>query len=232
MGEKRNEKELRKYGGGRWKLVIGSCVGLMALLLGCVSPATETAMTPTPTLITASPTPKPSATLCPLPTIIAPTPPAEVPGYAQLDETTGLHITGTAKEIDLADYLLEITGKVNNPLSLTYDDLRCMPKVEVHSELICVGFFQDEATWAGVPIMHILEMAEMWPDATEIRMRGADLYSTSLDLDLVREGEGYIIAYEWESQPLPILHGFPVRGVFPDQEGNKWVKWLLEIEVR
>ena len=190
--------------------------------------ATSVTATPTAT----APTPIPSPTLCPLPTIIVPTPPAEVPGYAKLDETTGLHMTGIVPEIDFAAYRLEITGKVDNPLSLTYDALRCMPTVEVHSVLVCPGFFEDEGTWSGVPITHLLELAGVQPDATEIRMRGGDLYRTSLDLDMVREGEGYIIAYEWEGEPLPILHGFPVRGVFPGQEGNKWVKWMLEIEVR
>lgn len=199
---------------------------------GCVTdPVTEIAVTPTPT-VAASPTPQASPTACPLPPAIVPTAPADVPSYAQLDETTGLHMTGAAQEIDLAEYRLEITGKVNNPLSLTYDDLRCMPKVEVFSKLICVGFFEDEGNWAGVPLMHILEMAGIQSDAVEIRMRGADLYSTSLDLETVRNGQNYLIAYEWEGESLPILHGFPVRGVFPDQEGNKWVKWLLQIEVR
>lgn len=217
---------MRKHTVGRWLFVL-----VVLILTGCGGTTTEmVTATPTPTAV--APTPRPKPTLCPLPTIIVPTPPADIPGYAQLDETTGLHMTGTPKEIDVETYRLEVTGKVDNPLSLTYDDLRCMPKVEVFSELICVGFFEDEGNWAGVPIMHILEMAGIQADATEIRMRGVDLYTTSLDLDTVREGENYLIAYEWEGEPLPILHGFPVRGVFPDQEGNKWVKWLLEIEVR
>jgi DMSO/TMAO reductase YedYZ molybdopterin-dependent catalytic subunit len=39
------------------------------------------------------------------------------------------------------------------------------------------------------------------------------------------------LAYEWEGEPLPIIHGFPVRAVFPALSGNTWVKWLVEIQV-
>lgn len=171
-------------------------------------------------------------TLCALPTVIRPTPPAVIPGYAKLDETTNLHVTGTMKEIDLADYRLVVTGTVAHPLSLTYDELRCMPKREVRTLLVCPGFFQDEATWAGVPLDYILDMAGVLPEATAIVLRGADGYTARLELDVVRDGNRHILAYEWEGEPLPVLHGFPVRGVFPEQQGNKWVKWLLKIEVR
>lgn len=45
--------------------------------------------------------------MCPLPTVIRPTPPGVIPRYNQLDETTNLHVTSTMKEIDRAD-----TGKL------------------------------------------------------------------------------------------------------------------------
>jgi DMSO/TMAO reductase YedYZ molybdopterin-dependent catalytic subunit len=40
-----------------------------------------------------------------------------------------------------------------------------------------------------------------------------------------------ILAYAWEGEPLPILHGFPVWAVFPELDGSTWVKWLVKIEV-
>jgi len=169
---------------------------------------------------------------CELPPASVPTPPAVIPGYAKLDETTGLHVTGTMQEIDVTTYRLVITGTVEHPLSLTYDQLRCMPRREVRALLVCPGFFEDEATWAGVPLEHLLDLAGVVDTATELVLKGADGYKTHLSLDVVRAESRNILAYEWEGETLPILHGFPVRGVFPGQEGNKWMKWLLEIEVR
>lgn len=212
----------------------GSYVYLVLVLMAvmwtaCSAQSPTGAPTPVegiPTSVTSTPT------LCPLPTVIAPTPPAVIPRYNQLDETTNLHVTGTMQEIDLADYRLVVTGAVTTPLSLTYDELRCMPKREVRALLVCPGFFQDEATWAGVPLDYILDMAGILPEASAIWLRSADGYTARLELDVIHDGNRHILAYEWEGEPLPVLHGFPVRAVLPGQQGNKWVKWLLEIEIR
>jgi DMSO/TMAO reductase YedYZ molybdopterin-dependent catalytic subunit len=40
------------------------------------------------------------------------------------------------------------------------------------------------------------------------------------------------LAYEWEGEPLPRLHGFPLRVVIPSAQGNQWTKWLVEIRVQ
>ena len=173
-----------------------------------------------------------TTTPCALPTIVVPTMPARNPGYAQPDPNTGdrLHITGQATVIDLAGYRLKVTGKVDHPLSLTYDELRCMPKVSVHTTLVCPGFFADEATWAGVPLAYVLDLAGVQPGASGIKMTAADDYRNDVSLDVARD-EQSLLAYEWEGDPLPVLHGFPLRTVFPGVEGNRWVKWLLEIKV-
>lgn len=54
----------------------------------------------------------PTLTPCALEPVIVPTLPAEIPGYAELDETTGLHVTGEAVEVDLDTYRLEVVGAV------------------------------------------------------------------------------------------------------------------------
>jgi DMSO/TMAO reductase YedYZ molybdopterin-dependent catalytic subunit len=153
-----------------------------------------------------------------------------IPESFDLDPTTGLHVTGTAQEIDLEDYRLVITGTVDYALRLTYDDLRCMPRVETRCTLVCPGFFEDEGTWAGVPLIHVLEKAGMRSEAIGLRLVGADGYASLVSMDMARD-ECNFLAYEWEGEPLPILHGFPVRAVFPESSGNFWVKWLVMIEV-
>ena len=167
---------------------------------------------------------------CALPAVVVPTLPANTPDYAQLDETTGLHVTGSARAIDLASYRLEVTGKVDNPLSLTFDELRCMPRLSASPLLLCPGFFEDQAAWAGVPMAHVLDLAGVSDEANRIRIVGADGYEAAVSVEQARTTGGFL-AYEWEGEPLPILHGFPVRAVFPTLEGNKWVKWIVKIEV-
>jgi DMSO/TMAO reductase YedYZ molybdopterin-dependent catalytic subunit len=173
---------------------------------------------------------EPSPTLCVLTPVVIPTPPAEIPGYTELDPSTGLHVTGKAPEIGFDTYRLQVTGKVDNPLSLTYDDLRCMPKMEERCTLTCPGFFDDEATWAGASLTHVLDLAGVQAEATGIKLFSADGYSTLVFMGSVRTDDNFL-AYEWEGEPLPILHGFPVRAVFPALSGSSWAKWLIEIEV-
>jgi DMSO/TMAO reductase YedYZ molybdopterin-dependent catalytic subunit len=147
-----------------------------------------------------------------------------------LDETTGLHVTGRAVIIDVTSYRLVVTGLIDHPLSLSYDDLRCMPKVTARVTLVCPMVFEDTATWSGVPLKYILELAGVKSGAKVIRMVAADKYESQIWIqDGLRDGN--FLAYEWNGQPLPLLHGFPLRAVLPYMPGNKSVKWLLEIIV-
>jgi DMSO/TMAO reductase YedYZ molybdopterin-dependent catalytic subunit len=167
---------------------------------------------------------------CDLSPLIMPATPEKLPGYTELDSSTGLHVTGTMQLIDEKHYRLEVTGKVNRRLSLSYDELRCMPRTEARLTLICPGFFEDVATWAGTPLKYVLELAAVRTDATGIRLISADQYSASMSLKAAKS-TGSFLAYEWEGKALPRLHGFPLRAIFPGSEGNQWVKWLIRIEV-
>lgn len=168
---------------------------------------------------------------CDLAPIVVPTP-APDPGYTRLDPSTGLHVTGKMQLVDLDTYRLRVTGKVERPLELTYDQLRCLPKVEASPDLECPGFFIDRgATWAGVPIADVLDLAGVQDGAQEIEFVSADGYKTSLELERALDRANFL-AYEWEGEPLPRLHGFPLRVVLPGLYGGRWAKWVVEIVVR
>jgi DMSO/TMAO reductase YedYZ molybdopterin-dependent catalytic subunit len=55
--------------------------------------------------------------------------------------------------------------------------------------------------------VHILDLAGVQAAATEIEMTSADGYANTLALDQALR-ESNFLAYEWEAEPLPILHGF------------------------
>ena len=162
--------------------------------------------------------------------IVVPTLPAKVPEYGQVDTATGLHVQGTPTVIDLPSYRLKVDGKVTHPLSLSYDDIRRLPKVTATLKLICPGFFADTATWSGAPLMTILQTAGIQPDAKEIKMIGADGHTGYLRLTDALIPENFL-AYELRGDTMPVLQGFPLRAALPNQSGSPWVKWLLEIVV-
>jgi len=210
-------------------IILNACTTVKITPLPAVQAAATTQVNPAPNQIPL-PTAGTISTPCALPTIIAPTLPAVTPGYTQKDPATGLHVTGKAQIIDLASYRLEITGKINHPLSLSYDDLRCMPKITSTQNLVCPGFFEDVATWAGVPLSYILEKAGVQNGAEMLLLTSADKYSVMIPIKNALASEN-MLAYEWDGQPLPILHGFPVRAIFPGMAGGKWVKWLVAIDI-
>lgn len=167
---------------------------------------------------------------CGLSPIVAPTPAAD-PGYTRRDPSTGLHMTGKMQLIDPITYRLRVTGAVDHPLELTFEQIRCLPKITASPVLTCPGFFVDEATWAGAPIADVLDLAGVQAGAKFVDFVGADGYTASLPLENALDRASFL-AYEWEGQPLPRLHGFPLRVVIPGAQGNRWVKWLIEIKVR
>ena len=217
------------------KLILVSGIALMLGMVGCGGSAgtAQTSATTEAVATSAAASGAPTSTTPAtgdLEPIVVPTLPAVIPAYTAVDPATGLHMTGTPQVIDLASYRLKVDGKVEHPLSLSYDELRLLPKVKATPKLVCEGFFTDTTTWSGVPLRTILEMAGVQPDAEQIRMKAADDYSITLSLDEALKPENFL-AYQWMGQPLPVLHGFPVRAVIPGRNGNAWVKWLLEIAV-
>ena len=116
-------------------------------------------------------------------------------------------------------------------MELTYDEIRCLPKVQESPLLVCPGFFEDQANWAGTPIKGVLALAGIQEGATAVTfVADSDKYEVTLPLDKALEAQN-LLAYEWEGQPLPRYHGFPFRLVLPDMEGNQWIKWITEIRV-
>ena len=177
---------------------------------------------PSPTYSISSP--------CNLAQIKVPVMPKVIPGYTELDEATGMHVTGKPLTVDLDTYLLKVSGLVEQSLQWNYEELRCLPKVTVKASLVCPGFFIDTTTWSGVPIATLLEKAGVKKNARQIVMISADGYQTSVPIaDALNEHN--FLAYEWMGQPVPVLHGFPVRAVFPQLDGASWAKWLVEIRV-
>ena len=148
----------------------------------------------------------------------------------ELDQETGLHMTGIAQRIDLASYRLKVTGLVDHPLSLSYDELRCMPNVTNNPILSCPGVFKDYATWTGVPIKYILKLAGVQQGATKLILVSADGYEVQLSLEIASADKNFL-AYDVNGKPLPVQHGFPLRAVFPSMWGSYWLKWLVEIRI-
>ena len=136
--------------------------------------------------------------------------------------------------VDTERWRLEITGMVESPLSLTYDDIRSMPSVEQYATLACIdnpvgGNLIGNAMWRGVRMRDLLERAGLQAGVLDIKMRASDGYTDSIPIDRAM-AEGTLLVYEMNGQPLTQSHGFPLRLIVPGIYGMKNVKWITRIE--
>ncbi len=126
-------------------------------------------------------------------------------------------------------------GQVDNPMEITYDELKAMPSVEQFSSLSCVsnkvgGDLISNAVWKGVPLKNILEQAQVRPGAEYVVFRCFDGYDVGIPLEKALE-EGTILAYDMNRATLNPAHGYPLRAIVPNIYGMMNAKWIAEIEV-
>ena len=146
-----------------------------------------------------------------------------------------IDINPIVPEIDVNSWNLQIKGMVDNPLKLTYDEIRSMPAIEEFVTLECIsnkigGDLIGTALWKGVRLKDILEKAKIVPSVKYIVFRCSDGYDVGIPLDKGLMDET-IIAYEMNLAPLTSKHGFPVRAIVPGLYGMMNPKWITEIEL-
>jgi DMSO/TMAO reductase YedYZ molybdopterin-dependent catalytic subunit len=158
--------------------------------------------------------------------------------------------------VDAAAWTLEVGGLVEQPLSLSLDDLRARDAVELPVTMECAGNGRAQLTprpvsqpwlveavgtarWRGVPLAGLLSEAGPLPEAVEAVFTGLDRgvdggeeqdYARALSLEDAL-ADGTLLAYEMNGEPLPPQHGFPLRLVVPGWYGMASVKWLARIEL-
>ena len=140
-------------------------------------------------------------------------------------------ISGTMPLFDPSTWRLDIAGLVKRPRSLSYDELRALPKAEQVSTFHCVtGWTVNNVHWAGVRFKHLLDLVQPLPAATAVRFVSAERpYEDSLTLEQLRLPDA-MLAYELGGKPLSRPHGAPARVVLPEMYGYKGVKWLTRME--
>jgi sulfoxide reductase catalytic subunit YedY len=136
----------------------------------------------------------------------------------------------TDVSVDEKTYQLKITGAVNHPLSLSYDQILKFPRLTEVVLLICPGFFSNNGRWTGVSFKALLQEAQAKKEAKYVDVKGAYEKTVRIPLkDLDRKK--IFLAYRVNGEPLPRKHGFPLRLVYEDAYGYDWIKYVDEIVV-
>jgi DMSO/TMAO reductase YedYZ molybdopterin-dependent catalytic subunit len=165
------------------------------------------------------------------------------------------HLAGLPDEIDADAWRLKLGGLVDRPLSLSLDELKAMPSVDLVAVNQCSGNSRGfsnprvaggqsgngamgNARWTGVPLKAVLDRAGVRAGARQVSFGGLDGpvdpatpdFVKALDIDHARDGE-VMLAWAMNGSDLPFLNGYPLRLIVPGWYGTYWVKHLSEITV-
>jgi sulfoxide reductase catalytic subunit YedY len=132
--------------------------------------------------------------------------------------------------IDLKTYRLKVTGKVERPLSLSYDQILKYSSLTEVVLLICPGFFSNNGRWTGVNFKSLLQEAQINKEAQYIDINGAHGKGVRIPLKTINQKKIFLV-YRVNGEPLPQKHGFPLRLVYEDAYGYDWVKYVDEVVV-
>jgi DMSO/TMAO reductase YedYZ molybdopterin-dependent catalytic subunit len=153
----------------------------------------------------------------------------------------------------------KVDGEVNTPLELTLGELRQrFASVKLYLQLECGGngrsTFVPEARgnqwenggmgcarWTGVRLRDVLRAAGLKLAAKYTAHYGADpTLAGQTDRPSISRGvrlakaleEHSLLVYEMNGEPLPLIHGGPLRLIYPGWAGSASHKWLTRIWIR
>jgi DMSO/TMAO reductase YedYZ molybdopterin-dependent catalytic subunit len=161
-----------------------------------------------------------------------------------------------APQLDRATHRIVVEGAVNGPRYLSMEDLAQLPQRTVVATMECAGNDRigmrplpggepwrggaiSTTRWTGVPLHHVLDASAANGDATEVLAVGAD-YGTPPDATTsgafaraiplhVALSVDTLLVLTMNNEPLPVLHGGPVRLLVPDWYGMASVKWVARL---
>ena len=164
-----------------------------------------------------------------------------------------------AKKKDAGGWTLTIDGEVSDPLTLSLDELKSrFDVVSFKLQLECGGNGRaafnppakgnqwtlgaiGNAEWTGVRCADVLKAAGIKDSAVYTGYYGSDVHlSGDAGKQVISRGAPIakmmnphtLIAFEMNGEPIPALHGFPVRVVAPGWPGSVSGKWLKRIWLR
>jgi sulfoxide reductase catalytic subunit YedY len=134
-----------------------------------------------------------------------------------------------------ADYKLIVTGLVENPVSLSMEDLKAMQLEQNITMHHCIQGWSGIAEWGGLPISKLVALVKPHASVTTVAfysfgegLYGGVYYDTHTLSNCMKPQS--ILAWEMNYMPLSEMHGAPLRLRVENQLGYKMVKWINRIE--
>jgi DMSO/TMAO reductase YedYZ molybdopterin-dependent catalytic subunit len=158
--------------------------------------------------------------------------PARLPPGQYLTEKWPVLHAGTVPATDLAVWDFRIFGEVEEPLTLTWEQLRALPSRDVTVDIHCVTrWSRFDTSFRGVHWNELARVVRPKPSARFVIAHAEQGFTANLPLEAL-EDENALIAYEADGEPLTPEHGWPLRLMVPSRYFWKSAKWLRGLELR
>lgn len=138
--------------------------------------------------------------------------------------------------VDATSWSLLVDGMVNSPKTFALQDVQSFPETDQYTTFECVsntvnGNLVGNAKWGGVKISDVLANAGgVQSGANYVVFYSVDGYSVSIPLSKAMMADS-LLAYKMNDAPLPVRHGYPLRGVIPGLYGMMSAKWINRVSV-
>ena len=159
--------------------------------------------------------------------------PARLPPGQYLTEKWPVLHAGSAASYpaDLDGWDFTVSGEVDSPLKLTWEQLSELPRVEVTQDIHCVTrWSRFDASFEGIPWSALRELAGPRPTARFAIAHAEAGFTANVPIDFL-EREGAMLATHADGEPLSRDHGWPLRLIVPGKYFWKSAKWLRGIEL-
>jgi DMSO/TMAO reductase YedYZ molybdopterin-dependent catalytic subunit len=157
--------------------------------------------------------------------------PARLPPGQYLTEKWPVLHAGTVPNTDLATWDFTVSGEVEEPLRLTWDELTALPATEIKLDIHCVTrWSRFDTSFKGVHWRDLAELASPKPSGRFVVAQAEQGFTANVPLAAI-EDENALIAYEADGEPLTPEHGWPLRLVVPSKYFWKSAKWLRGLEL-
>ncbi len=152
------------------------------------------------------------------------------PGQYYTDKWPVLH-AGEIPDVDLATWTLQVTGEVEEPLTLSFEELQQLPATEVTTDIHCVTrWSRFDARFKGVHWSELAKLCSPKPSARFAIAHAEHGFTANVPLEAL-EDEHALVVYEADGALLTPEHGRPVRLFIPTKYFWKSAKWLRGIEL-
>ena len=157
--------------------------------------------------------------------------PARLPPGQYLTEKWPVLHAGSIPNTDLATWDFTVSGEVEKPLRLTWDELTALPATEIKLDIHCVTrWSRFDTQFKGVHWRDLAALASPKPSARFVVAQAEQGFTANVPLAAI-EDENALIAYEADGEPLTPEHGWPLRLVVPSKYFWKSAKWLRGLEL-